>query len=467
MVYPVSSLEAVGYCVVEQARILSVDPLRKTCDLQTVYSHKTHEDVQISSPFLTSGGLGGMDFNPEPGDICYIATPAEGSGPFIFAYVTIAANSADDYPLGLDSNLSYAHSRQRLRRGEVVLRTKDKNFVEILRGGVVRIGANPRCHTMYLPIENVIRQYFDRIQSFTPLGEFIWDRIETGSEGENGEDNEDSNVILKGGVKTLARESYLPFEIAIGNLLPTVLDSSLDSNLLRQGKENTFTVLGEEVNEEIVEQETGAGDREHLLGVNAEFVGDDSLGFQPHTETNENPGLFSIVLRTDASTITFSLQFGKNGDLFLKSEENIHVEAKTVYVRATDQVKIQTRDDTYLDLYDYIRMRVNEAFLEILESGNITLEGQEITVKGSGNVTVESEGKLTLKGAESIVLDTPTVELGRGADLDLLAGASLWKPTVDAHNHAVSGAVATPSAQPLTGNGVLTSQTSTIVKVKG
>jgi hypothetical protein len=73
-----------------------------------------------------------------------------------------------------ESNTNYRCNRQSLNPGDLMLRTRDENFVVLRRGGVLQIGSTPTCQTIYVPIRNIIRNFCENFELNAFGGDLIW-----------------------------------------------------------------------------------------------------------------------------------------------------------------------------------------------------------------------------------------------------------------------------------------------------
>jgi len=474
--------------VIEQCVILTVDTATKTCEVSAMVSQRSiPRRVPYATPMLHGAFGSGAEFAPEPDTICYVCTPADGTGSFIFAYLLGPTGVNDDIPINPDTDLSYAGSRAKQQPGDISFTTRDNNFIHLRRGGLLSIGASPRAQTVYLPIENLIRCFYDRLQHMTPLGELLWDRVEFTSE-ESTDETSDIPTLLKFGVREKINQQLLTLEVRLGQLSADVLDTAVDSNLLREGKTTSVSVVGEDYEQEVVETGTGAGDSEHLFGAQMREQASGLGAGRYNAEDDATPlGITSFVLRdADNNTVTSSLQCAKDGTIFLRTVNHLHVESRTSYIFADDRIKLHSRkiadDETetnsFIDIAsiaDYIKIKAGEALLELLTSGEVVLEGADVTLKASGQFKIECDGDVEIKGRK-VVFDTDHVEIGKGAKGTLLAGAGSdfdpdtstpaqpgWLETLAAHTHSVPNGP--PDVSPAI-SGKRTDKTATTLKIK-
>lgn len=439
---------SLGSCTVELGKIVELYPETFTARVLTVSSHRDIPDVKFAMPMLQEHRGAGINFLPDIGTICYLFTPADGSGSFIMGFVYLGEpdeNTATD----MSGGLSYRGSRPRLNPGDISLTTSDHNFVNVKRGGVVQIGASHLAQTLYIPIENLIRHYFVRYHAMSPLGEIIWDHTKLTDESVDPEHG-DVPVIMKFSCREKVQDKKMSVEVRIGHLDATTLDSSINSNLLMEGKTQTVTVLGESGEVQSVTLDAGDGDKEHLMGSARAVKG---LGFEKYNPDDENsqPALLSVTINPQGEAVKYIFQVDRSGNNFLRSEANIHVEAATTIFMAAPKVRVQTSDDVQLDLEGYIKARVKEALIEILNNGDITISGKNVNLKASGTITLEAE-EIEFKAGSGVSIKAPEIGLGtsHGFGSELLTGAELFKSMLENHQHGyvLSGAPAVTTPVP-------------------
>ena len=452
----VTTYDPEAACVVEQAQILEVNPNTYSCLVSTIHGHRNIPDVKFAVPVLHQNRGAGFNFMPEPGDICYVFTPADGTGSFVLGYVFLGDPDAINKEDVVDQDgPDYRGQRPKLLPGDMHLSTKDGNFIAIRKGGVIQIGASALAQRVYIPIENVIRDYFVRYHGFSPVGEIIWDHSQITSDDNN---EDDVSAIVKFSCREKVADKKMSIEVRVGCLDKELLDATVNSNLIQEG---IPTKVGED-------EFTGAGDEEHLMGFNKKVEG---LGFEPG-ESKSSIGLLSLVINPQGEGVKYTFQIDKDGTNFIRSEAHIHVECEQgffVSAHPDDGVKLQTSSDVFLQIKDFIKAQVSSALMEILSNGDINVNGNNIQFKANGNIEMTATQALTLSAGTTIHLKAPDIKLGKTAAQDIIANASAWKAALEAHQHTyipgtLPSAVTTPAGPVLPG-AVTTSETPTKIKV--
>jgi hypothetical protein len=145
-----------------------------------------------------------MYIMPEVGALAWLCRPSSGKfgAPFLMGFQA---------PYDED-NASFRSGRQTLNPGDMMLRTRDENFIILRRGGVVQIGATPTAQRIYVPIRNFIQDFCENYQLFTFGGEMTWitERDDQTTEG-----NAPTKLTYK--VKSTANEPEHVLELTMGS----------------------------------------------------------------------------------------------------------------------------------------------------------------------------------------------------------------------------------------------------------
>lgn len=162
---------------VETCRITNVDITRWSVDAVTEHANKQLFDIQVMSPYFHYINGEGVYTVPEVGALCWVCFPSSGefAAPFILGF-----QAPHD-----EVNESFQSGRQSYNPGDIVMRTRDENFIVLRRGGVIQVGATPTCQRMWIPINNLIRDFCENYELNTFGGELIWevDRPEKSGDG--------------------------------------------------------------------------------------------------------------------------------------------------------------------------------------------------------------------------------------------------------------------------------------------
>lgn len=226
------SAPSTGNATIELARVTSVDLARRTVSVAGVYSHRAPIMVPLLTPYCHGEHGGGFDYMPEVGAYCYVVFPADDTA-FILGYVINPSNApsesaSEDSAAALD----VSGEREPLEPGDMRMATADGNQVVVRRGGLVQIGANGMCQRLYIPLENTVRDFFQRYQARSPLGAIDWGHptIVYGSGTDN---TQETPVLVRYSIKEVAQENVKTerhtIELCIGQLTEKNLDMEVDA----------------------------------------------------------------------------------------------------------------------------------------------------------------------------------------------------------------------------------------------
>jgi len=164
---PVSILESEWRgASIETCRVINVNIESWSVDCISELGNKRYFDLQVMSPYFHFANGEGVYAQPEVGSMVWVCVPSGGrfAAPFVLGF-----QSAHDMDFD-----GFRGGRQTLNPGDIMLRTRDENFVVLRRGGVVQIGATPTAQRMYVPIRNFIRDFCENYELFTFGGELVW-----------------------------------------------------------------------------------------------------------------------------------------------------------------------------------------------------------------------------------------------------------------------------------------------------
>ena len=154
---------------VESARVMSVDAMNYSVDILTDPPEQRYwGDLPFASPYTHHQGGEGIYVMPEVGARCWICWPSDALGPFVLAYGPYA--SADEA-----ASHRWRSGREELRPGDIYLGTRDRNGIVIRRGGVLQVMSTPLAQRMYIPINNLIRDFCQNYGMHAFGGDLTWE----------------------------------------------------------------------------------------------------------------------------------------------------------------------------------------------------------------------------------------------------------------------------------------------------
>jgi len=165
---------------IETCRIINVNIDDWSVDCIAEYGNKRYFDLQVMAPYFHFANGEGIYAQPEVGALCWVCTPSAGrfAAPFVMGFQSAHDEDFDGFRGG----------RLTLNPGDIMMRTRDENFIILRRGGVLQMGSTPTCQTMYVPIGNMLRHFCEQFELNTFGGELVWDNART--------DQTDSGAVL-------------------------------------------------------------------------------------------------------------------------------------------------------------------------------------------------------------------------------------------------------------------------------
>lgn len=193
---------------IEKGIVFNVDLKNFTVDVITDYESKPFTNCQIASPYFHTFNGEGIFAMPEVGSACLICQPSDDDTPFVIAFIgsfeiegakldnlddkagavdneteededesklkTPASTTSTGSTAAKTTGASARAGRPYMNPGDIMLRTRDENFIALRRGGVVQIAATPTCQTVYIPLRNYMRHFAENYEVNTPGGELEW-----------------------------------------------------------------------------------------------------------------------------------------------------------------------------------------------------------------------------------------------------------------------------------------------------
>jgi len=190
--------------LIDRARVINVNIEDWSVDCVSEYGNKRFLDVQVMSPYLHYMNGEGIYVMPEVGAMCWICKPSDGA--FSQAFVLGFGAPHDD------ESANYRCGRQTLNPGDMMLRTRDENFIILRRGGVIQIGATPLTQRMFIPINNIIHDFCENYYLDTLGGTLEWT---TQRPEKSGDGNAMTKFWLKAKMK--ANEPQYVAELIVGS----------------------------------------------------------------------------------------------------------------------------------------------------------------------------------------------------------------------------------------------------------
>lgn len=396
--------------MLDKAIVTYVDVNNCTVDLTSESNNRRYEEIQFAGLYTHNDHRGGVFVVPELGSYAFVHTDVNGES-HVFGFVNSNNSDATNekgserVPDSDDRGFHYRRNRSKYEPGDIFLGTADGNQVLVRRGGLVQIEASPLAQTLYIPVGNIIRHYFQQYQAYSPLGEIEWSHP-TLVDGETvGSNTTETPVVVKYSVKRLAQEDVTGGRFSVE---------------LRAGM----------LNKKTLDTET---DNEHLFA-NA----DASKEAGNWSGKSAAEGAISLVVYShDSEKTVFTFQVSSEGDLFMRVVGNVHAEidGKT-FIRAKDDVEVSfgaNAQSVLLTQAGALEAYIQRAVLDAVQKVLIKAPLVEVDAKG---------GLFTVKNCSVASVNAASVELGSvGALLPILRDNGILA-ALGNHVHTVSVPVA-------------------------
>lgn len=163
----------IGSARIEIGVIAAVNTEEAVCTVRTETSEVFHDNIPFATVGLHQETGTGLSYFPQAGETVLVLTTSDGKR-CVLAYLP-----------AVDDKGTYIAGRDNSNPGDWKLSGADGNFLEILRGGIVRLGASGICQTIYIPTRALVHQISENliIDTFAGSLEFNVARGEDASDG--------------------------------------------------------------------------------------------------------------------------------------------------------------------------------------------------------------------------------------------------------------------------------------------
>jgi len=430
----ITTTQALGAATIERAEITDVYPESYTVDAVAIASQRLFLDIPFATPFCNPEHGGGYHMIPEVGAVCYVVTAADGSQ-FILGFALEEVTTGGltyDLEGRVTGDAAATQSRKgfrpTLRPGDTVLATSDGSSVALYKGGVVRIGATGLSQRLYVPVEGIVRDYWNRYEAISPLGEIVWEHAEV---HETDGEVKDTAVLVSYSFKESAQE-----DVTAGRHTVELRYGRLDNQTLDPEK-----------------------DEEHIFAAEKSVENPDLA--------DDLVGVLSCVIYSHAAeATTYQFQISRDGSVFGAVAGDIHLElGGTVFLSIAEKMRAEF-GTSYLqaitatgEFKAYVEMLVLQAVQSlhieapILTSniGNVQVgaAGGALTIQPAGAppITIGSAGT-SFGGTVDVIgsVTAASAAIGGGGNLVVVDKNNLLR-AIRSHTHPVAGAVAGTSAE--------------------
>ena len=426
---------------VHLALVQSVNVQEFTCDLMTIYTHKALVDVPFAAGYCHQDHVGGLYWMPEVNSHCYVCECADGTS-FILSFIINAqpavvpehmaeldGPSAELIEESADAGPNFRAMRENLEPGDIYMGAIDGNHVIVRRGGMVQIGATGLAQRVYLPIENLVRDYFQRYQAYSPIGEIEWghaqlvegetptevlgylssDLLEEADKAQALSAAAETPVLVRYNIKDLCQEDVkegnYTVELRIGRLTPEVLDTEEDA-------EHEFGHLGHKATHDRVDQPVRLTGDHKAKGIRKESKGILSL-----TIYNHDPEKDANTETKDS--VCYAFQLNREGDALVFTKGHIHAEIdQTLYARVNKGIKVVYGGDGGSE----DTKENKQSVLELLDTNEFEAQVKSVLFKVLEEMDFQVKNDVLIQGEANIQL---------GTNSDELQGVVRWKDLKD------------------------------------
>ena len=169
-----------------QGRVVNINLVLWTVDVVGQFDGTSYFNIQVSGPYLHYANGEGVYAFPEVGARVMVCLPSDSSPPYVQCYLMpheLIDDSSTAAPMGTQSrgqpsanptDASFQGGRPTANPGDIILRGRDGNFVKILRGGVLSVGASELSQRMYFPLNNLITDISENYEHNNTAGSIVW-----------------------------------------------------------------------------------------------------------------------------------------------------------------------------------------------------------------------------------------------------------------------------------------------------
>lgn len=250
-----------------QGKVVNLNLVNWTVDVVSQFDRKRYFDIQVGSPYMHFSNGEGLSIFPEIGAKCMVCLPSDSSPPYVSSFIMPVENvdlATADAPLGTtsqskptasSSGASFAGGRPRAKPGDIMMRTRDDNFVILHRGGVLQLGATELAQRIYIPLNNLIMDVSENYAHHNAGGSTLWS-VQTAPSLENFP-SEYTHVC-----RVFANDKNADVRVRIGKVSDLVAEppdgNQNDISQLGMNVKDDFTICEVVVGKKLFNAQTGA-----------------------------------------------------------------------------------------------------------------------------------------------------------------------------------------------------------------
>lgn len=300
-----------------QGKVVNLNLVNWTVDVVTQFDQKRYFDIQVGSPYMHYSNGEGLSIFPEIGAKCMVCMPSDSSPPYVSSFIMPVENvdlAAPDAEKGTTSHAkpnrttsgaSFAGGRPRVKPGDIMLRTRDDNFVILHRGGVLQLGASELAQRIYIPLNNFVMDISENYAHHNAGGSINWS-VQTGPSLEN------FPAEYTHAFRVFANDKSADVRVRVGKVSDLVAES-------KDGNQNDISELGMNTKEDFTICEVVVGKKVF------------------------NPQTGSVESGTPLDAFVFKFFFDRAGNTFLRCRGSLVLAThKRLHVTAKEGMKFTT-----------------------------------------------------------------------------------------------------------------------------
>jgi len=380
-------------CRTARATVVATHPNQRTVDVELDNQDQILYEIEYGTPYACEATGTFIDFVPEPGACCYVMFPSDGTRPLIISWVTTPRSAVyDNEEEPVDT---YVGGRLGLVPGDLALYNSKGAFVILRHGGTLQIGASPLAQTMYVPVENLIRHFFQNYEGKGIPGEIHW------KHGAMKSEDDKTTVQLFWGTKQFAEDQHLTMTIRAG----------------RAGEEE-FSPRQEEL--------FGATKtKPYKYGL--------AMDYGPNGSNDpEKTTILSICVDPDNTGCTYVYQLDSLGNVFHRITGSVHWELESVNAHFSEGFHLHfgSAGSVEATAAGILQAKVQQLIVEaaadiqLVATTSCTLDGQQIKLGGDAAAFSAVLGELMVAWCNSHIHPIPIGPPGTlMVPADVLSGA--------------------------------------------
>ena len=410
--------QAMGSPSILRGVIAGVNASKFTVDVDLPAGERRMNGIPFAGAYMNPTHGAGSYVMPEIGAECFVFILSDGTK-FVLGYSIGEFSKQDDADALVPSDFLPDHGglREPMEPGDIYMGTSDGNTVILRKGGLVQIGATGLSQRVYIPVENMVRDYFQRYQAISPLGGIEWGHAtlvsdENPAAGAGALEN--SNFFLEEGKENkLAFNKQTPVLVKynIKDLCQEDVTKGHYTVEVRMGRLTTETLDPEEDIEHVFAQEKyKIGTSRAKDPVRSSLSGGSNSGIRA-----EEKGVLSCTIYChddgeNKDKVTYAFQVNRDGDSFIFSRGHVHVEiAETVYANIHKGAKIEYGDSGVANKQSVIELlQSNELRTSIKALIHEVIEDMEVDAT---NIKLNATNEVLLgEGADDFVVRLNALE---------------------------------------------------------